>query len=333
MQVQSKHFNWSNCRPFFPSSTSIIRLSRPPDFPSCHGYVHLSALDVTFWPKTNSLRRINRACCGPCWRSTSEALRYPSHFSIKRAYNELKAFFFFTDILWWRAAEQWSNACQCDANGLKCAVFPQMDLLPRWIYTWSGCSMLLCTWAHMWSDAGALESVCTLELMSSLFFFHFNSSRSIAPPHRPLTPHTSPHASDVHVQCVSDVVLTDRVTAFWGNTDVDMIHRKCTHLNTSVVCRHVKCQHVTVAPGLFKLGLYRWQESDTVCFWSGPAAVSLGVAFRMDGRGLLFVLIHPSQELNNANVSFRGLGRFKNSRADPQLPHAEANTRSGGCFC
>lgn len=213
--------------------------------------------------------------------------------------------------------------------------FPHMDLLPRWICTWSGRSMLLCTWAHMWSDAAAsaiMESVCILELMSSLSFFHFNSSRSMAPPHRPLTPHTSPPllcTYSVWVMSVRHVVLKDRVTAFLGNTDVDMIHRKCTHLNTSVVCRNVKCQHVTVATGLFQLRLYRWQEYDT-----GPAAVSdtcsrqtLGVTFRLDGRGLLFVLIHPSQELNNASVSFCWLGQ-----TDPQLLHAEANTRSGGCF-
>ena len=56
------------------------------------------------------------------------------------------------------------------------------------------------------------------------------------------------------------------------NIDVDMICRK--HLNTSVVCRNIECQHVIVTTGLFDLCLCRWQESNTLCFWSGPSAVS-----------------------------------------------------------
>lgn len=86
--------------------------------------------------------------------------------------------------------------------------FPHMDLLPRWICTWSGRSMLLCTWAHMWSDAAAsaiMESVCILELMSSLSFFHFNSSRSMAPPHWPLTLHRLCCARTVCEWCPCDM--------------------------------------------------------------------------------------------------------------------------------
>ena len=189
------------------------------------------------WPKTKSLRRINRVCCGPCLRSTSEALRDPSPACVQWAKGVFSSLTHCGDVQL-RCDQMHVSVTQIVWNVLLSTHGSTPTLSMKWVY-----------YAALYSGKHVKLTVCAFLnwfplSLSSTWIVPDQSPLDTDP--SPLTLHNSLHllcTYSVWVMSVRHVALTDRLTTFWGKNwgNACSVSRADERTDTTLVtvCRHM----------------------------------------------------------------------------------------------